>query len=254
MSSLSGFQLYELNTLRQASRILRRGDATAIRRFVEGAVPPRWPAAFERQQRAELERLVELGAPEMIIEGNRLVLEPKKVLLERLVRSETLTQGDLATLALRQQRPIPREYSFIGWLADDERRRAGPGDDPFYDVSNADVRRALYGQTSLLVDETVALGEQRAWVLDEEGCRTSHGFFEKILETAPPPFEDYAAWYRVLREADGHDVDRDGIPTLAVMQWQYASALSGAGKAIRQLITVFATALRQKWCVQVVCE
>lgn len=262
MSRLEEFHLYDQTALETLVSAFRQaqGNQRALRELVQNAAEPHWPRALKDKLRARLKRLREMDAPEMLIENHRRQIEPRRFLLERLRQGEAIEEWELFDLALRAKKQIPAQYSFIGWIADIEGRRADPNSEmndlyiePF-SSTNAVVREALFGSKELHIGDRATLGGERQWVHSAADLPGVRRFFEELLERPPPPREDYRRWYLPLNAHRLHGAPETQVPGDGPLAWAYANELAQAARAIRGLVTMLENAEKRRWCVQIVCE
>ncbi len=240
MSHLQQLVAYDQALLDQA---LTGEDAG---RLIEEARP--WSSPETKAAAASLLRLIEIRAPEVIIENTRFRADPRGFVIEQCRRGEVPERSRLIELARRTVLPLktsPNTWQQARWVADAAARVVIEEHEywPFITAAAGDAAvAAIFTGTPL--DEN--RGIHRLEALEDVAA-----FFERLRKEAPPHLDEYRRWYRALhshRFAVAMD-DEERVPDDGALAWDYASFLSVIERDAVRVARFARLCRRRRWAL-----
>lgn len=234
----------------------------AFRSLVAAAVVPK--DRRRDQARRELARLIDISAPEVILEHTRARADPQSALLQLLDAGLLPYAGYALELSSRAALPLYEPFHQLCWLADPRRREVLEefADWPFIRHAEPDpaIDELLLGTSPLTVDGVFVDSFAYPYTT-ERPCRWHRvaalprvrEFLRGLLQREPPPLEAYRRSYRALYSAR-FAIDPFEIPTGGALHWDYARFLAEQQRFINRLDGFLARAFKRRWGVIVYLE
>lgn len=238
MSHLQQLVAYDQGLLDQA---LAGSDA---RQLIDTFKP--WSSPETKAAAALLLRLIELQAPDVIIENTRFRADPHGFIAEQLRRGEVPERDLLIELARRTVLPMktsPDTWQQARWVADAEARVVVEEHEHWPFITGAPGAAAV----AAVFEGAPLDGIRRIHRL--ESLDAFAAFFERLLQQAPPPLDEYRRWYRALHSERFALIDGERVPDDGALAWDYARFLSVIGRDVARIARFARLCRRRRWAL-----